>query len=104
MYFDGSLTIRERPRDLNHSIEVMNKPPFDQMKLNGVEQIFHGCISKGYYAVSFIGAESNIEMFFQVEKEALEMIDAVKKVDGNVNKRARKQLFVQKQAYKYSID
>ena len=60
------------------------------MSLKSVDKILHGCISKGYYAVSFASAESSIEMFFLVEREALNMIESVKKVDANVNKRSRK--------------
>lgn len=50
----------------------------------------HGCISKGYYLVSFLLAGSTIEVFFLVEAEADEMINKIKKVDASVTKKKRK--------------
>lgn len=36
IYLDGTLIIRERPRDLNHSIQLMLKPPFEQVHVKDV--------------------------------------------------------------------
>jgi len=90
LYSDGNFILRERARDLNHSIEIMQKPPFDQVHVTNIEQILHGCISKGYYLVTFVGVSSIIEVFFLVEAEAVEMIDRIKKVDTSVNTKKRK--------------
>ena len=93
IYLDGNVIIRDRSRNLNHSIELMQKAPYDQVTIQDIEEINHRMISKGYYLVNFSAGgpgTSSIEVFFAIESEAIDMINKVKQIDAKINNRGRK--------------